>query len=345
MNTRIAIVGAGITGLMTAKSCATRGAQVDVYDAGPIPNPAGRSYANGRLWRHVHPGNPRLQELARQSLPRWKTIISDGGVSLGQVVSTIRVVSEEEAHRLAELYRQAQASFRLESYWTSAQRCLYHLRHKSDVLFTGHDGLLLNARSLCHRLAEELSHRPGVRLLAGAMLDITQDVSGTSVHNSGVTERYDRVVLATGEPTEKLRGNVRRRFQVHLDVTPADSRAASLSPVLDMGDELVSWAVPSPDRKEVTISASSFSYSEEPDATTRERCWDYLAAQIRFGYVRAEKRLSVYHELPAEERRITPFWHRDPVSGAYVLDACDGGLFKVAPALADALTADIFEGK
>lgn len=342
MKARIAIVGAGINGLLIAKACARRGVRVELFDAGAIPNSAGLSCVEGRLWRYIHPENPRLQALARQSLPAWKSMILEAGTLYGRVSPTIRIVSDNEIQRLSELYRNANESFCLESYWTSMQRSLYRLENKSDVIFTGHDGLLINAQLVCNRLAEELYQTDDVRLHSNNSIDIAHDLCGTTLHIGSSIESYDYVVLATGKPADEGRSSVRKRYQVHLNVTPADSRTAALYPVLNMGDASVSWAVPSPDKSTVTISASAFSFTEEPDASLLKQCWDYLAGQIKFGYVRAERRVSVYYELPADDRKQTPYWRRDGES-VFVLDACDGGLFKAAPALADELTAAIFE--
>lgn len=343
MSRRIAIIGGGINGLMIAQACAGRGGHVDVYDAGAIPNPQSLSYGKGRLWRHIHPENHYLQDLSLRSLPYWKTLIRDEGPLMGALTPTIRVVSDADAQQLSERYRQAGESFSLESYWLSPQRSLFELRYKSDVIFHGHDGLLLNARRVCDHLVHGLAGAPSVRFISGAHVDTENDLSGTSVRSGNRVEHYDRVVLATGAPAANTRAEIHKRYQVHLDVVPADSRAAALYPVLDMGDDETSWSIPSPDRQTVKISASAFAFSAEPDAALREACWRYLAARVKFGYVRAEKCLSEYHEMPAAERKNTPYWRRDGGTGLYLIDACDAGLFKAAPALSEAVAADIFE--
>src|SRR6218665_3649878 len=51
---KIAIVGAGIAGLSLAWALHKRGATVELFDAGPIPNPVSSSFDEHRITRHLY---------------------------------------------------------------------------------------------------------------------------------------------------------------------------------------------------------------------------------------------------------------------------------------------------
>lgn len=67
----IAVVGAGVTGLVTAIGCARAGHRVTVLDRGRIPNPASTSYDQHRALRVLHPGDPDASRRSAESRRRW----------------------------------------------------------------------------------------------------------------------------------------------------------------------------------------------------------------------------------------------------------------------------------
>jgi glycine/D-amino acid oxidase-like deaminating enzyme len=55
---RVVIVGAGVTGLLSAVECALAGHRVTVLDRGAIPNPESSSFDQHRAIRTLVPGDP-----------------------------------------------------------------------------------------------------------------------------------------------------------------------------------------------------------------------------------------------------------------------------------------------
>ncbi|QMU74067.1 FAD-binding oxidoreductase [Streptacidiphilus sp. P02-A3a] len=68
------IVGAGITGLLTAVECALAGHRVTVLDRGPIPNPESSSYDQHRAIRTLVPGDPDATRRLVGAHRRWREL-------------------------------------------------------------------------------------------------------------------------------------------------------------------------------------------------------------------------------------------------------------------------------
>ena len=79
MESRVAVVGAGIVGLSTAHALTERGEDVRVYERG-VPGD-GQSGGESRLFRHGH-DDTRLVELAKRSRAIWREWESDFGIEL-----------------------------------------------------------------------------------------------------------------------------------------------------------------------------------------------------------------------------------------------------------------------
>jgi glycine/D-amino acid oxidase-like deaminating enzyme len=68
---RVVIVGAGVTGLITAVRCVLAGHQVTVLDRGAIPNPASTSFDQHRAIRALDPTDPDDTRRAALAHDRW----------------------------------------------------------------------------------------------------------------------------------------------------------------------------------------------------------------------------------------------------------------------------------
>jgi len=75
---KIAVIGAGVMGLVTAHQCALRGGRVTIYERRPEAGRGCSWYAGGMLaaWCEMESAEPLIGELGLESLNYWKTHFS-----------------------------------------------------------------------------------------------------------------------------------------------------------------------------------------------------------------------------------------------------------------------------
>ncbi|MGV7963197.1 FAD-dependent oxidoreductase [Photorhabdus tasmaniensis] len=342
MRLKIAIIGAGITGVMTALTCARKGVNVDLYDAGAIPNTTNLSWAHGRLWKYIHENNFSLQPLAAQSQAFWEDFILASNGTFGCKTQSIRVVDDTTCERLERLYKKLNVTYDINDKAISAQSSLLHLPSSNVKFFVGYDAILLNARKIYAYLCHELAEYENVRIIPHSNIDLNSIYEGRYLHIAGEKKQYSAIICTINQPVDKQNAliDVRplQQYQVHLDVHINDMRASILKPVLNMGDEHISWCVPSPDRKVLKLSASRFSYPERPDDIQIITCKNYLLGKLRMGYEKVNIYVSSYFELPELERQTISYWYRHLSTGCIAIEACDASIFKIAPALSEQIS-------
>lgn len=124
MHHKIAVVGEGITGIMTALACAQRAVSVDLYDMDQIPNKANLSWDYGRLWRHIHEKNTVLQSLAALSQPFWQELIHIAHGNFGCQTQSVRVLNNVECQHYTRFSKMR--AFLLRSMIDIYQRNLHY---------------------------------------------------------------------------------------------------------------------------------------------------------------------------------------------------------------------------
>lgn len=347
MRRDIAVVGAGITGIMTALACARKGAGVDLYEAEHIPNRENLSWAPGRLWKHVHEHNRSLEPLASASLACWDALILRSRGELGCRTESLRLLAAEDCLQLERHYRTLGTGCRIQAPQSSEHAGVFRFP-AGKHLFTGHDAVLLNARKICLLLLDELAQCRNVTLHPLTPADMNASGNGVLCLGGTDSRTYATIVSATSRPLpERLsvtRDRAQVRYQVHFDVHVNDSRRGLLKPVLHFGDENRAWCVPSPDRRILKLSASAFSFPDTPRADTVEDCRTYLLEKLNIRYTRVESHVSAYYEIPSEKRQASPYWYTDPQTGVVTVDSCDASIFKIAPALSDQISQYVING-
>ena len=348
MRPNIAIIGAGITGVMTALACAREGASVDLYDAAAIPNAGNLSWAYGRLWKHVHENNAMLQPLAAFSLDYWRALIGGINSSFGCQTQSIRVVDNVTCQHLTRLYESLDIGYDVQQPDASILSQQLNIASPGKQLFIGHDAMLLDARKIYSYLCNEMEENPRISLKPFQRVDLSTIQDGKSLLIQGERKYYTSVISTTGTPIAEHNAESSSQpvpqYQVHLDVHLNDDLAPFFKPVLTMGDRNHSWCVPSPDRRVLKVSASRFSYTSPPDNSRQLACKAYLLDQLRINYDNVRLFVSPYFELPSVARQKQAYWREHDKTGCLIIEACDASVFKIAPALAQQLSRYAIHG-
>lgn len=194
MRPEIAIIGAGITGIMTALACARKGAVVDLYDAENIPNTGNLSWASGRLWKHIHEHNGSLEPLALASLPYWEALIMRSGGELGCRTESLRLLPLNDSLELERHYRARGSRCYIQEPQASEQSQVF--RFSTDKhLFIGCDAVLLNARKICQQLLDELTQCRNVTLRPVTPVNLTALANGRLSRGSVETDSTQPLFL------------------------------------------------------------------------------------------------------------------------------------------------------
>lgn len=348
MRPNIAIIGAGITGVMTALACASEGASVDLYDAAAIPNTGNLSWAYGRLWKHAHENNTMLQPLADCSRDYWRALIGDINSDFGCQTQSFRVVDNVTCQHLKQLYESLDIGYDVQEPGASILSQQLNIASPGKQLFIGHDAMLLDARKIYAYLCHEMRENPRICLKPFHRVDLSTIQNGKSLLILGERKHYTSVISTTGTPISECDSESSSRpvsqYQVHLDVHLDDDLAPFFKPVLTMGDWNNSWCVPSPDRRVLKVSASRFSYTTPPDNNLQLACKKYLLDQLRISYDNVRLFVSPYFELPSATRQKQAYWREHDTTGCLIIEACDASVFKIAPALSQQLSRYAIHG-
>jgi sarcosine oxidase len=78
---RVAVVGAGVHGLATARALARRGVDVTIYEQFELDHARGSSHGRTRIFRLSYPEAPSVR-LAQEALPRWRELEQESGEQL-----------------------------------------------------------------------------------------------------------------------------------------------------------------------------------------------------------------------------------------------------------------------
>jgi glycine/D-amino acid oxidase-like deaminating enzyme len=96
----IVVVGAGVTGIVTAIECARAGHHVTLLDRGPIPNPAATSADQHRALRVQRPGDPVMTARMADARRRWLALESLLGRRFFRQVGIVTAWPEPEVDSL-----------------------------------------------------------------------------------------------------------------------------------------------------------------------------------------------------------------------------------------------------
>lgn len=90
----VAVVGAGVHGLATARALARRGVDVTVYEQFGLDNRRGSSHGASRIFRLSYP-EVEWVRMAQEALPLWRELEAESGEALLQLNGIIEFVRQE----------------------------------------------------------------------------------------------------------------------------------------------------------------------------------------------------------------------------------------------------------
>jgi hypothetical protein len=350
MPPEIAIVGAGIMGVMTALACARKGAAVTIYDAEDIPNKRNLSFADARMWRHVHHNNPTLEALAASSLDAWlnfQILSKPEGIRKTQ---TVRLLTLAQCRDLSDAYDNSGCTYTILSTDELSLREAYNIDVTNEqYLFVANDALLINGKLIYSHLINVLKSMSNISFFPNTKIDVDTDISGCSIQSTHGKLDYSGIILSTGRPGKYADHQnttciPEKHYQLHIDFHLEENAVNNnLFPLLNFGDPQTTWALPSVDKKTLSVSASNFSFTEKINKAQLNDMTDYLIQQINVKYTTFDVRVSEYFELAASARNNNAYWETRPHHNVISINACDASLFKAAPAISETLSGMILK--
>jgi glycine/D-amino acid oxidase-like deaminating enzyme len=267
---RVVVVGAGVTGLLTAVECALAGHRVTVLDSGAIPNPRSSSYDQHRAIRTFVPGDPAATRRLAAAHRRWlelETLLGQGtGTATGTATGFYRpvgVVTAWPRERLPELTASAAAAgVPVE---TAAPEKLPHLGFPAGSVGVRESaaGVLLAERAL-RAAARWLAGHPAVTLRPYTAVTGIDTAAGRVTPVGGRPLGADLVLVAAGPGTCDLVGQagqpVRLLRQTMVYLRPPDRLAPwwqSAPAAGGLGADGRGWLLPPGDGTLLKISSDA----------------------------------------------------------------------------------------
>ncbi|MGW5049559.1 NAD(P)/FAD-dependent oxidoreductase [Actinokineospora sp. NPDC004072] len=250
----VVIVGAGVTGLVTAVECALAGHQVTVLDRGAIPNPASTSHDQHRAVHALVPGDVGASSRMAAAQQRWLALEPVLATRFYRRVGIVSAVAEEQVP--AAVATAAAAGIALS---TADPSALPHVRFPEGAVgVVETDAGVLLADRVLRGAAGWLAGREGVRLRPHC--PVTAVDSGR-VRAGGETFGADLVLVAGGPWTRDLLGPaVRLHRQTMVYLRPPEHLAAwweQAPGVGRIGRDGRGWLVPPGDGALLKISTDA----------------------------------------------------------------------------------------
>jgi sarcosine oxidase len=285
---RVAVVGAGIVGLCTARALRERGCEVRVYERG-VPG-AGQSAGESRIFRHGH-DDERMVEMAKRSRAIW----SEWGRDLGaELVSADGVIAlgDSALERLEILERVGGIDARRVEP-AEAARVLPILAGYDGPAVLDADGGAIRTTAAIERLADSL----GDDLVADEVISLRPTAGGVELRSGTELAEFHAAVVCAGRGTAALARTIGLSLPVHLAAHvratfavagEPPSRLACLQDSSGEFPETGVYAAPWPGNTHYavglseTLEASEDGGLADPDtfASLGERAVDYVRAAL-----------------------------------------------------------------
>lgn len=241
---RVVVVGAGVTGLLTAVECVLAGHHVTVLDRGAIPDPAATSYDQHRALRGLAVGDAPATARMSQAVRRWEQLEPVLGAGFYRRVGVVTAWPRE---RLAEVLNFASAAG--VPVRTLGPAALPQLAFPAGTVGVRETraGVLLAARVL-RAAARWLAGRPAAALRPYSPVTAVDAHSGKVTLAGGEVVAGDMVLVAAGPWTGQLvevPAVLHRQTMLYLRPSPRQARRWRGAPAVGgLGADGTAWAVP-----------------------------------------------------------------------------------------------------
>jgi sarcosine oxidase len=249
---KIAIVGAGVSGLSTAWSLVARGHDVTLIEQGPIPNPLAASGDHHRIIRRAYGPESGYGRLITEAYEAWDALWRDLGASHYDPRGFICVSRQpgDESDLYLEGMRAGGYAHEMFAPAEAAARWPFLDEKSLRFVFHSPEGGALHCRRIAAGIADWL-RRNGAEVLENHWVKAVDAVSGRVRLESGEEIAADRVVVTAGAWVPKLFPQVTATLATHRTAVvylepPADLKAAwDQAPIiLDVGGDTNGYIIP-----------------------------------------------------------------------------------------------------
>ena len=343
----VLIVGGGIAGLLTAWALARRGAGVTVFEQGPLPNPRSSSFDEHRIIRHAYGHMEGYARLMPGAFTLWERLWGDLGQRQYEETGATYFLRDDTDWYEPSIrsLQQLGVGYREVPLDDAAGRYpMVNPAGLTRVVETDGAGMLFPSAILTALVAALPAL--GVRLAASCRIDAV-DADAGAVVADGERHQGDAVVIAAGAWADRLAPSLRgvavpsRQAVVYLAPPPDLAAAWAGAPVmLDRNRAGGTYTLPPRRGTRLKVGDHVFSRRGDPDddRVARDEDLERLLPALGIAYrdigrYAVLERRACFYTVSEDERFIV----RPAGDRAWVVSACSGHGFKLAPAMAEAV--------
>jgi monomeric sarcosine oxidase len=194
-DTDVVIIGAGLTGSMTARSLAARDQSVVVLEARGLGHSAGSSHGSSRGYRRGQT-TEKYNLMADQAYRLWRGLEVESGTPLLRMTGALDFGNDRKPDQLVTTFQHSGVHAELFDP-AAAERRWPQLRFPTSVVFHSEAGVIDPEAAV--RAALESATRRGAEIRTSTeVTSIEPDGSSVLVHAAGATYRARHVVIAAG---------------------------------------------------------------------------------------------------------------------------------------------------
>lgn len=267
------IVGGGIMGLSTAWGFVRDGHQVELFEQGPLPNPAASSMDEHRLIRHPYGDHAGYARMIDDAYTAWDLLWNDLGRKLYAPTGTLALTGNGADWATVSADVLASIGKPMVDLPLADLASRFPLLRVDGIeqAFWMDTGGVLFAQDIVTALAQHLAAQPGVRLHAHSIVGMVDPEHARVVTGAGTVHSGDVVVVAAGAWAPRLLPSLgsrvvpSRQIVIYFDL-PADQRAAWANGplIIDKTGDVGLYLVPPALGRGMKIGDHEFSRTGDP---------------------------------------------------------------------------------